>query len=85
VTEFFPGVVQEHFHYSTEETLTKLFSNSRTEAIEYAILKQCNHYHQADVICLAPVESFIKSANRPQLNVGDIYMLNTRMVLLFLH
>jgi hypothetical protein len=31
-----------------------------------------------------PVEAFVRSGNKPQLNVGDIYLLNTWQIMLFL-
>lgn len=31
------------------------------------------------------MEAFIKSGAKPQTNVGDIYMLNTHLVMVFLH
>ena len=48
-------------------------------------MKGCNHYHQTDAICIVPMEAFIKSGAKPQTNVGDIYMLNTHLVMAFLH
>jgi len=48
------------------------------------MLKGCSHYHQTDAICIFPIEASIKSGNKIQTNVGDIYLLNTNLVMIFL-
>ena len=48
------------------------------------MLKNCNHYHQTDAICLVPLEAFLRSGSRPQVNVGELYQVNTQLIMLFL-
>jgi len=85
ITDGFIPVCEKHFFYNTEKSINALIDNSTSARKEMHVLKGCNHYHQADVICLVPLEAFIRSGNKPQLNVGDIYLLNTWVVLLFLN
>ena len=47
------------------------------------VLNETNHYHQCDAITIVPLESFLKSASRIQLNYEDLYLINSKSVLHF--
>lgn len=85
VTEGFTPVVEKFCSYDTELSVHQLLKTTSQVKKEMIILKGCNHYHQTDAICIVPVEAFIKSGNKPQTNVGDIYLLNTHLVMVFLY
>ena len=57
--------------------MRKLIKDSEIANHQLVILKNTNHYHQTDAICIVPIEVFVKSMNRPHLRVADIYTLNT--------
>ena len=77
ITEGFSPVVEKVFKYDSLEAMDKIIKCSEGNLIEYMILKDCNHYHQTDAICICPVESFLKSSHKPQTNIGELYLLNT--------
>ena len=77
LSDGFSPVIQDFFDYDTEEVLQKMIDNSTTNKKESIILKEINHYHQCDAILLVPMESFIKSCNMWQCNVGELYLLNS--------
>jgi len=77
VTEGFGPVVEKIFNYDTQSSVSSIAQFEGSKKQEVLILKGCNHYHQADLICLVPMEAFIRSGTKPQSNVGELYMLNT--------
>ena len=85
VTEGFTPIVEKFCQYDTELSVSQILKSTTQQKKEMIILKGCNHYHQTDAICIVPVEAFIRSGNKPQTNVGDIYLLNTHLVMVFLH
>ena len=48
-------------------------------------LLQTNHFHQSDAIMIIPVETFLQTTNKWNFNYADLYLLNTKVVLQFLH
>lgn len=77
ITSGFAPVVKKYFFYDTEESMKNLLAASTSNTKELAYLRGCNHYHQTDAICIVPIEVFIKSSNKPQINVCELYLLNT--------
>ena len=65
ITEGFSPVIERVFKFDSLYAIDAILKNSLGNPIEYMILKDCNHYHQTDAICIAPVEAFIKSSNKP--------------------
>ena len=85
LTEGFGPICEKHFFYDTNESMNHLLKQSKTDVHELIVLKETNHYHQTDAICIVPMEVCIKSSNKPHINVSEIYLLNTHVVMLFLH
>lgn len=84
MSDGFSPVIQSFFDYDTEAVLQKMIDNSSTNKMESIVLKEINHYHQCDAILLVPMESFIKSCNMWQCNVGELYLLNSQVCMKFL-
>ena len=78
-------MIEKHFGYNSVDAVAKIVEDSPGTNKELSILRHCNHYHQTDALCIAPVEAFIKSSSKPQTNVGELYLLNTQAVMVFLH
>lgn len=85
MTEGFDDIVYKHFNYKTEDMIDKVMDQSPASKQEFIIFNEVNHYHQTDLICIAPLESIIRSHTRAHLNLSDIYLLNTNAVMIFLH
>jgi hypothetical protein len=66
-------------------SIESLIKFGKTNKKELVILKGCHHYHQSDLICLLPVEAFVRTKLKPQTNVCELYLLNTQIVSQFLH
>lgn len=49
------------------------------------MLRETNHLHQHDSFLLEPLLAFLKLNMMPDLNVSEIYLLNTQCLLRFLH
>lgn len=62
-----------------------MMNQSEGKHQQLIMLKNCNHYHQTDAICLVPLEAFLRSGERPHTNVGELYQVNTQLIMLFLH
>ena len=52
---------------------------------ELLMLVNTNHLHQHDCFVLEPLVTFFKLGQWPELNVGEVYLLNTQCLLKFLH
>ena len=52
---------------------------------ELLMLKHTNHLHQHDTFLLEPFLAFLRLGMMPDLNVSEIYLLNTQCLLKFLH
>ena len=61
ITSGFSPVIKQYWKFDTLERMKTFISKSEIQDHQFVILKDTNHYHQTDAICIVPLEVMIKS------------------------
>lgn len=80
----FSPFCEEYYGFDTEALLKTLIECGESHAKEFVIINEINHYHQCDAIVIMPLETFLASKHKLQLNGPALYLLNSQLVLRFL-
>lgn len=77
ISESFPAEVLHFFDYDTVKCLKIMQESSSSNEKELVIVKETGHYHQCDAVVLVPLESFLRTGFKFQLNYTDLYLLHS--------